>query len=565
MTGSTVVMVDLRLGDYGYRPSGVERVLVVDRVDDLLRHHARYQALAAADAALVVIAVHEPSLPPVVRMPTALSDGGGVVLVVGARDIDPAVAAAQGPETFDRIREVGSERPWRVARVLPTRPADRGDPPGAGPVSGIDLAQAAAVADDGSVDDPADDPVRPDGELGRVRAEVGAALERAERLSAAVAEVARLIGAHRPTAQVGPACATADASLDAYRRALAHLLERLDNRLRFGTPSTAELVRLGVAAPPPAPREQLVGAVHQQLIGRLAVGWPPGDLARQLRTAAAAALSADCTAAADRFATGTPMPLPLPPFPRWPLPFGVLAVVLATCLLAGLVPGAGPLGWALGAAAASGWWGAAWLVLARRPQSDGEAGFLATLGRAAGTFGIVGVAGAILGASLAAAPLVDPRLGGALVACLLLVVVPAVTAVSWRRAAGRWRTSWSTADFVADFDGMTALTSSVLRREWRTVDRRDVTAAAAAEFAACLDEVAMVSPDEPSGRADPQGALRALVDVAAATSMAGRRAEPGFYGRRFVRAVDESGVFGLGRLRALEGTVIEPVAFVEGR
>jgi hypothetical protein len=537
MTSETIT-VDLRDGSTRIGTEYVGRLLLVDRFDALSAHRVQYQALARAArlghaVTVVVIATSGAGTPAELWVPDAVLESASAVLGVPDRAVPGVLDALQDGALFDRVVELVPGLPAPVvaftgAASLPALPA-----PTAGPTLPDAESRLRAIVTEGA---PTTEFVVPGGRLDAAHRQVVEARAAVEALAGAVGQVRELVGRDRPTARIGPATTALNGAVEGFHAVLNRLLQQLDGRLRFGTPSTGTLMELGLAAPMP-PRADLVAAVHELVDGLLPAATSLTAVSRDLRRAAVALWSDGCASTANRLAAIDPVALTMPRFPRRPFPLAVLALVFLTSAVAAVLPGRGPLPATVAVAVVGGWLSTAWLACARRPVPTGEAGATAGLAPAL-TAGVAAALGAVTGLQLLSGLVATPLPGfvgaGVALALALLAMLLAVT-VGWKRTARRWQAGWSLAESRASVEEINAIAMTVVQAEWPLIDRRDVVADAANEFAACLDEAAtLIGADLPT--LEVREILDELLRAASAASTAGRHAELGHYRRLLVRA-----------------------------
>jgi hypothetical protein len=538
MTSETLT-VDLRDGSTPIGTEYVGRLLLIDRFDALSAHRVKYEALAQAArlghaVIVVVITTSGVATPAKLWVPDAVLESASAVLGVPDLAVPGVIDALQDGALFDRLVELVPSLPVRVVAFTGAAGLPALLVPSAGPALPNAESQLWAVVTEGA---PTAEFVMPGGRLDVAHRQVVEARATVEALAGAVGRVRELVRRDRPTARIGPATTALNGAVEGFHAVLNRLVQQLDGRLRFGIPTTGTLIEFGLAPAPP-PRADLVAAVHELVGGLLPAATSLTAVSRDLRRAAVALWSDGCASTVDRLAAVDSPALTMPRFPRQPMPLAALALVFLTSAVAAVLPGRGPLTATVAVAAVGGWLSTAWLACARRPMPTGETGTTAGLAPALGTVGVVAVLGAVTGLLLLSGLVATPLPGfvgaGVALALAFLAMLLAVT-VGWKRTARRWQASWSLAESRASVEEMNAIAMTVLQAEWPLVDRRDVVADAANEFAACLDEAATLTGAEPP-TPEVREILDELLKAASAASTAGRRAELGHYRRLLVRA-----------------------------
>ncbi|WP_157440416.1 hypothetical protein [Actinokineospora inagensis] len=605
MRTSEVVVVDLRHG--GSPPSSpAGGVVVVDSADQLAVHAEVYLSLVGADMVtdVICVAVGESgtgdpldgvvlTMPPALRHATVLWVGDPVgvewapehtVPRPAARpgeDLDALVAALRDPTLFDRVVAAAEELPAAAASPgirLVSHAVDRTE---------LAEARAAAVRSLCAADQPATDDISVtirqsfllgghEGAVltGPVRDARVEALRRLADVAALAKQVGTpqaLLGTARPTGSIATQTAWAGQAAENYRLGVGELLNRMDGQLQVGHPSVDAVRELGAPAPRDVDGHEIAGALRQAVDARLAAGAALPTVSRELRQLAASAKPQGCVSALDQVAAIGPLSLSLPEFRRWPIPILALPLIFLTCAAVAFLLGPGWTGWLAGALLASGWTCAGWLFLARRPGPEGEPGFGTVVPAALSVYGLSSLVGAVAGAlprglvTELARPLM-PELVADLLAVAVVLVSAVVVAFSWRGAVRQWRAAFAIDGVRTAIGELTTVADDTTAREWLPLLRRRATAAAAAEVAAGLDEVAGTLVDTgdqlfpPPALSVPGGQQMArpvprelytvvrgdLVDLARTAlqpawpaAESALRANPGVYAARLERLVDE--------------------------
>ncbi|KOV87184.1 hypothetical protein ADL03_07400 [Nocardia sp. NRRL S-836] len=315
-----------------------------------------------------------------------------------------------------------------------------------------------------------------------------------------------LFGSQRPTAQLGTHVAWAGQAVENYRRVVAELLHRMDGHIQVGRPSVEEVVELGVQHPREADSAEIAADLRTAVDARLAGQVPLPVLAQELRLVAANSGPQGCTAALDDVSRRGPLALAMPGFRRWPLPLPALPLEFLACGLLTVLLGPGAPGWGTGLLLALLWFGAGWLLLARRPGQAVEDGFAATAAPAVLAYGLPAVLGVAAGvvvtlvvadrvAMFSGELLTSEQFGlssttGVVVAVVLFLLTAAVAALSWRSAVRAWRGELRLVELENAVADLTRIAEDVAVREWQPMRRRLAIAAAATEVAGGLEEIA---------------------------------------------------------------------------
>ncbi|MGM1057960.1 hypothetical protein [Saccharothrix sp. Mg75] len=605
MNTPEVVVLDLRdeSTEQPVDPSG--GVVVLDHANSLVKHAPFYLDLLSEDmvTSVVCVAVGEPdedhrldgvalTLPPVLRHAVVLwvGDARGVDW---ARDrsaprppdrpgsgLDDLVAALRVPELFDRLVEVAEglagaavspgirlvscaadEVELATARAAAVRSLCARDD-----VVGRDIGAAVVAAHL----PPAGHGAVFAGPVHRSELDVLQRLNHVAELAHALSTPAALFGSGRPGEEIARHVLWAGQAVENYRLVLVELLTRIDSHVQVGRPSTEDVVAMGVSPPVEPAGAQIAADLRRAVDDQLDGGVALAALAHELRMTSARSGPQGCTAALEDARGRGPIGLAMPVFQRWPLSVWCLPLVLLACALVSFALGPGWAGWGGGALLAGAWFGAGWLTLARRPGPEGEFGLGAALPPALLTYGVVAVAGVVLGAVGAAyaAPLDVPGWLVHAVVWAAVLLSGAVVVLSWRSAVRRWRDRLALAAMREAVADLTLLAEHAVAKEWRPLRRRKAIAAAAAEVAAGLEEIVdtLRGAEErlfpvPRGGAGPDDVERVarpvpqelyavvradLVDVCrsalepawpAATSAL--RTSPGVYEQRLDRLLDE--------------------------
>ncbi|HEX6343563.1 hypothetical protein [Umezawaea sp.] len=611
MSTSRIVLVDLRDPE-AEPPDALEGgVVVVDRADALLEHAETYLALLAEKmvTAVVCVAVGEVGtdnpldgvvldIPPALRHATVLwvGDPRGVDWAPersaprrseSSEDaLDSLVAALRVPALFDRVVATAEGLPSAAVNPGVRLVSSAADP--------VELAEARAAAvrslcaaEHATPHDLGESirrsylPSGRDGAVlsGPVQTSRTEALRRLDH----VAELARTLGtakallySPRTTERLGSQVVWAGQAVENYRRAVAELLTRMDGQLQVGRPSVEDVVALGVPRPREADGDEIAADLRQAVEARLDDGAALSPLARDLRLVAANSGPQGCATAVEEVRKRGPLSLAMPEFRTWPLPLAALPVVFPACALVALLCGPGWLGWVAGCLLAVAWFGSGWLLLARRPGPEAERGLEDALVPSVATYGVSGVLGAVAGAGAGelfavrvARFLVDvPRWALPGSAVLVAVLSAVVVVVSWRSAVREWRDELGVARLRATVGDLTQIAEDVTAREWLPMLRRRVLAAAAAEVAAGLGEIAttlggsgdalFVAPEPSPGgqtrmvrpvpqelyavvRGDLVDVCRTALEIAWPAAAADVTTPQGVYTQRLERLLDEYG------------------------
>ncbi|WP_447001930.1 hypothetical protein ACRAKI_19465 [Saccharothrix isguenensis] len=533
MKTSRIVLVDLRDPDAEPPDEVAGGVVVIDHASALVEHAETYLSLVAEDmvTAVVCVAVGEAStdnpldgvvlsVPPALRHATVLwvGDTRGVdwapersvprPVEQPGDALDSLVAALRVPALFDQV--------VAVADGLSGAAANPGIRLLEGVADPVELAEARAAAvrslcasehsaphDLGASIGRSYLPGSRDGAVlsGPVQAsrvEASRRLEQVAELSRTLGTVKALLYAPRATERLGSQVVWAGQAVENYRRAVAELLNRMDGHLQVGRPSFEEVVALGVPHPREADGGEIAADLKQAVDARLDEGAPLSALAQDLRLVAANSGPQGCTAALDEVRRRGPLGLEVPAFRMWPLPLVTLPLIFVTCALLTFLVGAGGPGWVAGGLLAAAWFGSGWLLLARRPGQEAEFGLEAALPPAAVTYGLAGVLGMLSGIVAGQVSAGQP-VGRAsdlppwvtlVVAVLTVLVSAAVVVLGWRSAVRDWRGRLKVAHLRAAVGDLTRIAEEVTAREWLPMLRRRALAAAAAEVAGGLDEIA---------------------------------------------------------------------------
>lgn len=527
MATSTVAVLDLRDAPSDQTTDVAGGVVVLDNADSLLKHADTYLSIVGEQTVtgVVCIAIGEIdpgntldgvvlAVPPALRHATVLwvGDPRGVDWapgtahpkpVRGERDaLDDLVAALRVPSVFDRVVAAGEELAGPAASPG-VRLVSRG-------VDQTELAEARAIAVQSLCTNdhpPSQSLAAAVRELDVVDDAEGAVLSRklAEARTAAVQRLnhviglsdtlatgAALFGTRRPTAELGTQVRWAGQAAESYRRLLDEALDRIDGHTQSGEPPVDRVVELGVPEPKEVGPHEIVDAVRQAVRARLHAGASLFVLARELRTVAATSGPQGCATALAEMRRRSPITLAVPEFRRWPLRLALVPLIALSCLLSAALPGAGPV---VAAALAIGWFGAGWLLLARSPRTDGEAGFADTVTRAVATYGAAGVLGGVAGVILAPSvteSVTVPVLTGQLLALGTALLSTVVVATSWVTAARAWRAELRANAVLATVGELTGMVENVVVREWRPLWRRRTIATVTSALAAAVEEVAEI-------------------------------------------------------------------------
>jgi hypothetical protein len=549
MNTSRVVLLDLREAPGEVPAELAGGVLVVDHANALVKNAERYLSLVGEDmvTGVVCVAIGESTsdspldgvvlaVPPALQYATVLwvGDPRGVDWapehsaprpVDGPGDaLDGLIAALQVPAVFDRV--VAS------AEQLTSPAANPGIRLVSGAAGAAALAEARAAAVDSlcAMDNPPPSSLGAgvreldalhdqtggamvSGPVSKAKTEAFQRLNRIGELSRLLATPAALFGSPRPTEDLGNQVAWAGQTAENYRRYLGELLNRMDGQLQVGHPPIEEVTELGVPEPREARNAEIAAGLRQAVDARLDGGASIAALAREMRAAAAASGPQGCTAALDQVNRRGPLALAMPPFRAWPLRLITLPLIFVTCLAVAFLAGPGWLGWLAGVLFAAAWFGAGWLLLARRPGPATESGFEDTAARAVVGYGLTAGAGAVAGALAVPAAVDQVHVPVPLAPILIALAVltgAATVVLSWRAAAHRWRAALGLPALLGTLEELTRITEDATAREWLPMRRRRAIAAAAGEAAAALEEIAHTLDDTGNrlfvaARPDPGG------------------------------------------------------------
>ncbi|ONI84544.1 hypothetical protein ALI22I_28740 [Saccharothrix sp. ALI-22-I] len=538
MNTSRIVLVDLRDPDAEPPDVVAGGVVVIDHASALVEHAETYLSLLAEDmvTAVVCVAVGEAStenpldgvvlsVPPALRHATVLwvGDTQGVdwapersvprPVEQPGDALDSLVAALRVPTLFDQVVAVAEGLSSAAVNPGIRLVSSAADP--------VELAEARAAAvaslcapehsvphDLGASIGRSYLPSSRDGAVlsGPVQTSRTEALRRLDQ----VAELARTLGttkallySPRSTERLGSQVVWAGQAVENYRRAVAELLNRMDGHLQVGRPSFEEVVALGVPRPREVDGGEIAADLKQAVDARLDAGAALSALAQDLRLVAVNSGPQGCTAAVDEVQRRGPLSLEMPRFRTWPLPLVTLPLIFVACALLTLLIGSGWLGWVAGGLLAAGWFGSGWLLLARRPGPEAECGLEAALPPAVITYGVAGVLGTVFG--IVVGQMFAVQLAGWLVdvppwvtpvaAVLTVLLSAAVVVLSWRSAVQDWRGRLRVAQLRAAVGDLTRTAEEVTAREWLPMQRRRALAAAAAEVAGGLEEIATTLGD----------------------------------------------------------------------
>jgi hypothetical protein len=528
METANVVVLDLRDAPCDLPTCLAGGVVVLDSADSLVKHADTYMSLIGAEmvTSVVCVAIGESTadetmagavlaVPPALRYATVLWVGdeqgvdwaprsGAPRPTAGpSNTLDNLVAALRVPAVFDTVIALADELPnaavnpgirlvstaaqpdeLAAARATVVQSLCATDHP---PSHGLGAAvrQLDAAHDSGGA--------ALAGPVAAVKLDAERRLNHVTGLAATLGTWRALVGRNRPTSQLGRQVVWAGQAAEKYRRYLAELLNRMDGQLQVGHPSTASVVELGVQNPREARGTEIAAGLRQIVDQRLDSDAPLPALIQELRYAAATSSPQGCAAALNEANGHGPLALPMPPFARWPIRLQALPLVLLTCAGVAYAQGPGWLGWLWGALLAAGWFGAGWLLLARRPGPQTEHGFRASMSDA-GLYGLAAMLGAIVGAAVpdlwSIASLISQF---AIVAGFL--VAAGTIAASWLLAVRRWRSTLRVTQLLATVNELTRLAEDVIVHEWHPMRRRRTIALAAEEVASGLEEIARTLPD----------------------------------------------------------------------
>ncbi|MBP2335023.1 hypothetical protein JOF41_001201 [Saccharothrix coeruleofusca] len=524
MSTSEVFVLDLRDGADQPPPSPSGGVVVLDRADTLVEHAEVYLGLLSEEmvTAVVCVAVGEPApddgpggvaltAPSVLRNAAVLwvGDERGVDWAPGdaaprpperpGAALEDLVAALRVPELFDRVVELAEGRSVSpgvrlvscavdpaeeaAARAAAVRSLCADDQP-VGEDFGAALVEAhVSSTRDGAV---------LAGRVHAVQLDVVRRLNHVTELARALGTPAALFGTRRPTEEIGKHVLWAGQAVENYRQVVVELLDRVDGHVQIGRPPMEDVLAMGVSPPVEAAGDQVAADLRRAVDAQLDAGAALPALAHELRLLSARTGPQGCTAALEAARLRGPLSLEMPEFPRWPLSLWTLPLVLSCCAVVAYLLGPGWAGWVGGALLAACWSGAGWLVLARRPRAEGEAGAVAAAPVALATFGAaaaVGVVGGALGALAQPSPFTSgwQVQAGVWSAALLSA---AVVVLGWRSAVHQWRARLRLAAMHDAVVELTGLAEDAVAGQWRPLRRRRAIAAAADEVAAGLEEVA---------------------------------------------------------------------------
>ncbi|GLZ28009.1 hypothetical protein Lesp02_01990 [Lentzea sp. NBRC 105346] len=532
MNTSKIVLVDLR-GAGAEPPAEIAGgVVVIDHASALVEHAETYLSLVGGDmvTAVVCVAVGEPgsdnpndgvvlSVPPALRHATVLwvGDPRGVdwapessvprPVEQPGNALDSLIAALRVPKLFDEV--------VAAAEGLSGAAANPGIRLVVGSADPVELAEASAAAvrslcaSDHSAPHDLDASIRRSylprahdgavlsGPTQEARTEALRRLDHVSQLARALGTVKALLASPRPTATLGSQVSWAGQAVENYRRLLAELLNRVDGHLQVGRPSIEDVVELGVPRPREADGGEIAADLQQAVDARLDDGAALSRLAHDLRLVAANTGPQGCAAALEEVDRRGPVTLAMPPFRPWPLPLVTLPLIFLSCALLTLVFGPAGPGWLAGGLLALAWWGSGWLLLGRRPGPEAEYGLEAALPRAALTYGLAAMSGALAGGlvgELFAVRLLQiiadiPPWAGPAVAVLMVVLCAATVLLSWRSAVRDWRGRLRVEALRGIVSDLSRIAEEVTAHEWLPLLRRQTLAAAATEVAAGLEEV----------------------------------------------------------------------------
>lgn len=534
-----VAVVDLR----GYTGEGkriaddqeVEgRLIVIDDAAALRAHDEVYNAILSSPRVGSLICVATGRIddgaggPALVRPPTlALSRRAATLWVgdpVGVRwspadgtarsvrgqqlrsGLDQLVAFLQEPDVFDAVLERLGALPYGTAspglRLL-FAGIDEAELAAIEPQALRTVLDEAAVSDDPGAlgvmlakvgDELGTDAVTlvPGSVLDEARAAATASLDDAELAVDRMIRLTALFGNRRPGPTVFAMIQKAESVVKQLHHRCDLLLSRMDGHLRAGDPPQDAVTALGVPEPAPVNRRDIAEALRSAVPARLAHHGSPARLLREVGQQAATIAPQGCHSERQQLDRLAPAQRPVPAFPIWPLSLSATPLIFLSCLLAAAAPGHAWQRWALAAVLAVAWFAGGWLLLARRPGEHGEAGWPASLRAAALAYGLVAVAGMVVGLVTARyldqIQFVAPALGRFLVG-IAVAALPAVLLTSWPLAARHWRRELDLAASRHTADEATQLVLAATAQRWRPSLRHRVVADALVEVGNGLEAV----------------------------------------------------------------------------